>query len=499
MMFFYSSVYILIMPTTDLVILMLFSPQAALFSGTVTAFIIDSKQNLKVNPAEQTVYYLQQHSLLLAQISQQISSIAPLVSIPSPPPPPFPSFNPSKPDIVVLVNSCWFLSLIFSLFAALFALIIQRCARDYMDVFQRYGDPLKRARLRQYIYEGWQKWSMPFLAECVQVYLHISFFLFFGGLCSAVSNLNGRVAGLAIGAIGSASLCYLIVVVSPLIYPQSPYKTAFTGIIWTMFQISRPRTHKDRNFNIVMNTASAIMLEGQLDIAMEETAERKGRDERAVRWLTYDLTEEIEMDSLVKAIPGSFNVDWGLEVWKKASSTIKDEESKSGAEPLVEPTIPAALPTVVRTSSTNTSVSLHTLYSRSTTSLTRLQEGGTVFDLSRRVAGLLETCYNPRLFRDEGEWRNRTRACVETTVSLVCCANAKLVWFGDITKLLGDIGRDQTIRTSSSEGRDQLFVTHWTCLSLMATRPVLENSKSLRELTSEKGLSTISKGTYHWQ
>src|SRR5216684_1060849 len=52
--------------------------------------------------------------------------------------------------------------------------------------------------------------------------------------------------------------------------------------------------------------------------------------------------------------------------------------------------------------------------------------------LSERVNRSLEICKNRGLPETDGLWRTRTRACVETTALLVCCANAKFVWFGDI-------------------------------------------------------------------
>ena len=122
----------------------------------------DSKENLQVKPQDEMVYYLQQHSIILSQISQQLSSIAPQITIPSTPPPPFPEFKPSPSDI--RTNAFWFMSLIFSLIAALLAILVQQWVRDYMHVFQRYSDPLKSARLRQYLYEGSEGWYMPVVA-----------------------------------------------------------------------------------------------------------------------------------------------------------------------------------------------------------------------------------------------------------------------------------------------------------------------------------------------
>jgi len=125
--------------------------QAGLFTASLTSFIIDSKQNLKVNPGDQMIYYLQQNVTIPAQMSQQISSITPHVAI-SPPPPPYPDFGPLSIDI--RVNVSWFMALVFSLFSAL---LVQQWARDYMHVFQRYSDHLKSAQIRQYLDDGCEK------------------------------------------------------------------------------------------------------------------------------------------------------------------------------------------------------------------------------------------------------------------------------------------------------------------------------------------------------
>ena len=141
------------------------APQAGLFSAVLTGFVIDSQQNLKPKPADETVYYLQQHSTILSQISVQLSSITPQVTIPSTSPPPFLQFSPLASDI--RVNAFWFMALAFSLLAALLAILIQQWVRNYMHVFQRYSDPLKSSRFRQYLYEGCEGWYMPMVAEVV--------------------------------------------------------------------------------------------------------------------------------------------------------------------------------------------------------------------------------------------------------------------------------------------------------------------------------------------
>ena len=66
------------------------------------------------------------------------------------------------------------MSLIFSLFAALLATLVQQWVRDYMHVFERYSNPLKSARLRQYLFEGAEGWYMPMVAESVPGLVHVS-------------------------------------------------------------------------------------------------------------------------------------------------------------------------------------------------------------------------------------------------------------------------------------------------------------------------------------
>ena len=70
------------------------------------------------------------------------------VSVPSTSPPPYPPFKRLSSDI--RVNACWVVALVCNLSAALLASLVQQWVRSYMQVFQRYDNPLKRARFRQF-------------------------------------------------------------------------------------------------------------------------------------------------------------------------------------------------------------------------------------------------------------------------------------------------------------------------------------------------------------
>ena len=159
------------------------------------------------------------------------------------------------------------MALAFSLVAALLAILIQQWVRNYMHVFQRYSDPLKSSRLRQYLYEGCEGW--PNVAEAVPGCLHLSLFLFFAGLGDSLFNINTAVGISAIVPIGLCSLLYILTTIVPIIYPQSPYQNSFSGIIWYLFQKLCGRRFRDRGSDGV-KSVSAKMVQGQMQLAMEE-------------------------------------------------------------------------------------------------------------------------------------------------------------------------------------------------------------------------------------
>jgi hypothetical protein len=455
-------------------------PLKDLFSASLTSFVFDSKQNLKVSPTDQMVYYLRQHSTILSQIFQQISSIAPQVSIPSTPPPPFPPFNPPASD--VRINAFWFMALTFSLSAALLAILVQQWVRDYMHIFQRYSDPLRSARIRQYLYEGSERWYMPIAAEAVPAFLHVSLLLFFVGLGDSTLNINTTIGLNTIVPISLCGMLYIFTTLAPVIFPQSPYQTSFSGAIWYTIQKSRGRIFKDRDGE--SKSVGTNMAQGQMQLSMEETNERKGRDGRAIRWLLDNLTEDAEIESLAMSIPGSFNGEWSLEVWAELSRLKEDDTpvvAQRSSRLRTIPNVLGLIPHPFRTCTTRRSPRNALIHRRGLDLAnihrpivtTSAHERNTIRELCGRIGLLFDTCKNRAVFASDELWRRRARACVEATASLVCYADVELSWFGDILRTLGDIGNFEGMLNLSSTGKDQTFVVRWTCLSIMAIRAIL--------------------------
>ena len=475
----YSFVHILFVLIVTGSVTLLHTSQAGLFSASLTSFVVDSKQNLTVSPTDKMVYYLQQHSIILSQISQQLSSIAPQVSIPSTPPPPFPPFNPSASD--VRINAVWFMALTFSLSAALLAILVQQWVRDYMHIFQRYSDPLKSARIRQYLYEGLEGWYMPNAAEMVPALLHVSLFLFFVGLGTSTLNINTTVGVTTIVPISLCGFLYIFTTFAPVTYPQSPYQTSFSGPIWYAIRKIRGRIFKDRDGESIF--VSTNMALGQMQLSMEETKERKGRDKRAIRWLLDNLTEDAEIESFAMSIPGSFNGEWSFQVWTESSEFKEGDMSvvaQRSSRPRTISNVLGLIPRQFRTYTASRSPRNALLHRpglppniHRPTPTSSNHERNTIRELCGRIGHLFGTCKNRAVFASDELWRRRARACVEATASLVCYADAELSWFGDILRTLGDIGSFEGIRNLSFVEKDQALVVRWTCLSIMAVRPML--------------------------
>ncbi|KAH9969424.1 hypothetical protein BGW80DRAFT_1208832 [Lactifluus volemus] len=435
-----------------------------LFSAAITGFIINSVQSLRPNPADQTAYYMQQGVAMLAQISQQISSIAPQVVIPLTPPPPFPTFKPLSSDI--RVNAFWFMSLVSSLSAALLALLVRQWVRNYMRAFEQYKDPLKRSRLRQYLHEGSERWYFRALAEAVPALLHISLFLFLVGLVDFNLNLNTTVAAYTIIPIGITGLFYVFTTLSPILNPQSPYQNSFSELIGYLIQNLHARHYKDRDGQ--SKPLSTNMTTGQMELAMEKTDARMGRDERAILWLVKSMTENAEIESFAMAIPGSFNTDWGVDVWQGVSDRIEEEKNNS----LSTSTQPSStdhnwLDSILRFVGVRGTNHHHhhtglSHSSGSSSTLGSIEPNQGLHELSKRVGYLLGTCNDPGHFSDYTQWHQRTRACVETTAELIFRGNSHLGWFGDITKVLHDVAMFEKIREIMASKMDQSFVARWT-------------------------------------
>ena len=414
--------------------------QAGLFSGVLTAFVVPKIQDLKVNPAIQSVYYQNQSVQMLDQISQQLASVDSQAPTNFTSPSPYPAFHASASDR--RVNIFWLISLVCSLSAALLATLVQQWVRSYI---RKSSNPLKTARIRLFLLEGTER--IPMVAEVVPGLIHISLILFFWGLGDLILHID---KGVFVATVAPLVVCvslYLYCVVAPIWKPQSPYRTPFSGIIWYLIRKLYRSPYCSRFVGKVVKLANmASMAARQEKFAMEETEDRKKRDVRAIQWLVDNINGSNEMQTFILAIPGSFNQEWGRDVWK---GVVSDDKTTSIVDSEIQ-----LLP-----------------------GLSSSREGTTVYDLCRCVRYFFETYRNEGYSMDTTERRMHVRGCVETAASLVCCTGLELDRFGEIGEVLSELGDKEGTNNPMTIESNPMFTVRWTCLSLVAIWKTLDDKK----------------------
>jgi len=166
---------------------------------------------------------------------------------------------------------------------------------------------------------------------------------------------------------------------------------------------------------------------------MEQTEGCKNRDVRAIQWLVDNTNGNTEMQAFVLAVSGSFNQEWGRDVWKKVVSD--DLPTSSVGQP--RPGLPS------------------------------IQKGTTIYRLSICLQNFFER-------ESEGDFigskvqHTRMRRCIETAASLVCCADVKLDSFEELAAMLSEVGDKERTNDPLTIISNPLFTVRWTCLSLVA-------------------------------
>ncbi|KAF9022868.1 hypothetical protein BDZ89DRAFT_956213, partial [Hymenopellis radicata] len=158
---------------------------AGLFSAVVTAFAVASFVWLQLNEPDTTTQ-------LLLQISYQIQTISPGVTMNISAIPPADFDSPIDHTIARRVNALWFSSLSLSVIAALISILCKQWVRAY--ALTSNLDALKAFSIRQMRYEGLITYGVPATISSISIFLEISVVLFFIGLVSFTWSFDRLVA-----------------------------------------------------------------------------------------------------------------------------------------------------------------------------------------------------------------------------------------------------------------------------------------------------------------
>ena len=183
--------------------------QAGLFSTILTAFLAGSTSWLQEDYTETTAD-------ILLHISLQLSNET-LREIPAH----RQVFEAAATDISI--NILWFLSLVLSLAAALFGMIVKRWLREY-SMWQ--DEPAQDAiPLRQMRYKAFMKWQVPLIVALLPGLLEIALVLFMVGIIVMLWTLHSLIALIITSFSAILLIAAFSAVIIPALFPCCPYRS----------------------------------------------------------------------------------------------------------------------------------------------------------------------------------------------------------------------------------------------------------------------------------
>lgn len=142
-------------------------------------------------------------------------------------------FIPSNSSI--WVNVLWFLSLLFSLAAALFGILAKQWLREYLKWNAYLASPRENVLVRQIRFEAWNEWNVEASIACIPALLELALVLFVCGLIVFLWALNPVVA-VIFTTVAIVFVCIILyLTLLPAFFKRCPYKSptawAFTVIV----------------------------------------------------------------------------------------------------------------------------------------------------------------------------------------------------------------------------------------------------------------------------
>ncbi|KAN0118889.1 hypothetical protein V8E52_004661 [Russula decolorans] len=190
-----------------------------LFSAIVGTFIIEFYKKLSSDSGDQTAAVLQQISRQLPNsLNIPYSNTANQLSPPG--------------TAMVWVNALWLISLVLSLTCALIATLLQQWARRYIETPKSTNILRHRARVRSLLLFGTRLYKIPLIVEILPTLLHLSVYLFLGGLVIIFHTINKTVAIAVDVAVGVSGLAYIALSILPCLDVKCPYRTPISKILW---------------------------------------------------------------------------------------------------------------------------------------------------------------------------------------------------------------------------------------------------------------------------
>lgn len=163
------------------------------------------------------------------------------------------------PGSQLWINGLWYTSLLLSLITALLAVLVKQWLHQYMA--QSSGTARDRSFIRLYRLEGFQQWQVPLIIGLLPVIMHIALGLFFLGMVVFVAQLYEALAYITALLALLTYIAYIASHICSAMYPQCPYKTPLSALLFIMIQrlsilkhqTISPMTFRDAESNILFH------------------------------------------------------------------------------------------------------------------------------------------------------------------------------------------------------------------------------------------------------
>jgi hypothetical protein len=283
--------------------------KAGLFSAVLTTFIVEVYGRLQEDSTDASAQILRRISMQLQNIPQ--SELEPLP----------PRFNPS--GTIVAVNVLWFLSLLLSLFAALFAFF----AKQWLYVYSKWSEGARPGRdmllLRNFYRNGFEKWHLTDVIDTLPVLLQLALLLFAIGLVAYLWILNIAVAIVASVAVLTMICMATVTIALPIFYADCPYKSPLGAFLWLLKERAWSKAAPRSSSSVWTRFASWR----ERDLAFQTTLRPKDPVDRIMQAVGIILNiplKDVQKDLKADNLNGSFTASRMNELPPAVSRLFRD-------------------------------------------------------------------------------------------------------------------------------------------------------------------------------
>ena len=197
--------------------------QAGLFSAILTAFLVQTYPMLQADNTDTT------NQLLALSVSTQLRTAGTIITdalnktLTSLADAASSSFSPST--ATRWINILFFLSLVFSLAAALFSILAKQWIREYIKWNSPLSLPRENVLVRQIRIEAWEDWQVSMILSSIPIFLELGMVLFLAGVIILLWTLDDIVAIVVTIFVSLFLAAFAAFTVLPIFSKRCPYRS----------------------------------------------------------------------------------------------------------------------------------------------------------------------------------------------------------------------------------------------------------------------------------